>query len=461
MTNGWTDIRNADVVLAMGGNPAENHPVGFRFVMEAKRNRNAKLVCVDPRFNRTAAVADRFVADPRRHRHRVSRRPDPLRADAATAITTSTSALFTNAPFLVERQLRLRRDARRVLGWDDERKAYTDTSSWSYELDERRLRAGRSDAAASALGVPGDEALLRALHAGDGRRTSAAAAPDDFLKAAELITSTYTRGSRRDDHVCARLDASQPLGAADSRRGDAAAAARQHRPARRRAQRAARPRQHPGRHRLRHGVPQPARLHRRSRRPITRRSTRSSTAVTPKPLRPNVDELLVEHRSLRRQPAQGVLRRRRDARERLRLRLPSRGCRRSAAGGYENWSWAYIFDRMYRGEHGRVLQLRHEPGEQRPALAQGDRRAREAEVAGRRRELRAGDGDVLARRHPRARRPEAGGRADRGLPAAGGELRREGRLVRQLGALDSVEVEGGRSAGRGEARSGDHRAASS
>src|SRR5512145_1184375 len=61
MTNGWTDIRNADVVLAMGGNPAENHPVGFRFVMDARRNRNAKLVCVDPRFNRTAAVADCFV----------------------------------------------------------------------------------------------------------------------------------------------------------------------------------------------------------------------------------------------------------------------------------------------------------------------------------------------------------------------------------------------------------------
>ena len=61
MTNGWTDIRNADVVLAMGGNPAENHPVGFRFVMDARRNRNAKLVSVDPRFNRTAAVADRFV----------------------------------------------------------------------------------------------------------------------------------------------------------------------------------------------------------------------------------------------------------------------------------------------------------------------------------------------------------------------------------------------------------------
>jgi anaerobic selenocysteine-containing dehydrogenase len=44
MTNGWTDVANADVVLIMGGNPAENHPVGFRFAMEARRNRKAKLV---------------------------------------------------------------------------------------------------------------------------------------------------------------------------------------------------------------------------------------------------------------------------------------------------------------------------------------------------------------------------------------------------------------------------------
>src|SRR5258707_2846633 len=61
MTNGWNDIQNADVILAMGGNPAENHPVGFRWVMEAKRNRNAKLISVDPRFHRTAAVADADV----------------------------------------------------------------------------------------------------------------------------------------------------------------------------------------------------------------------------------------------------------------------------------------------------------------------------------------------------------------------------------------------------------------
>ena len=41
MTNGWVDIKNADMMLIMGGNPAENHPCGFKWAIEAKRNRNA------------------------------------------------------------------------------------------------------------------------------------------------------------------------------------------------------------------------------------------------------------------------------------------------------------------------------------------------------------------------------------------------------------------------------------
>jgi formate dehydrogenase major subunit len=61
MTNGWVDIKNADVILAMGGNPAENHPVGFKWFMEARRARGAKIVVVDPRFTRTAAVADVYA----------------------------------------------------------------------------------------------------------------------------------------------------------------------------------------------------------------------------------------------------------------------------------------------------------------------------------------------------------------------------------------------------------------
>src|SRR5713226_6580794 len=61
MTNGWVDIKNADVVLVMGGNPAENHPCGFKWAIEAKKTRNAKIVAVDPRFTRTAAVADYYA----------------------------------------------------------------------------------------------------------------------------------------------------------------------------------------------------------------------------------------------------------------------------------------------------------------------------------------------------------------------------------------------------------------
>ena len=61
MTNHWVDIKNADVVLVMGGNSAEAHPVGFKWVIEAKKQNKAKLVVVDPRFTRTAAVADFYA----------------------------------------------------------------------------------------------------------------------------------------------------------------------------------------------------------------------------------------------------------------------------------------------------------------------------------------------------------------------------------------------------------------
>jgi formate dehydrogenase major subunit len=54
------DLRNADSILIMGSNMAENHPVGFRFVMEA-RERGAEVIHVDPRFTRTSASASKYV----------------------------------------------------------------------------------------------------------------------------------------------------------------------------------------------------------------------------------------------------------------------------------------------------------------------------------------------------------------------------------------------------------------
>src|SRR6187402_2001620 len=61
MTNHWVDIKNADVILVMGGNAAEAHPCGFKWVTEAKAHRGARLIVVDPRFTRTASVADTYA----------------------------------------------------------------------------------------------------------------------------------------------------------------------------------------------------------------------------------------------------------------------------------------------------------------------------------------------------------------------------------------------------------------
>jgi formate dehydrogenase beta subunit len=58
MTNAWTDIRTAGLVIVMGGNAAEAHPCGFKWVVEAKAHRGARLIVVDPRYNRTASVSD-------------------------------------------------------------------------------------------------------------------------------------------------------------------------------------------------------------------------------------------------------------------------------------------------------------------------------------------------------------------------------------------------------------------
>jgi formate dehydrogenase major subunit len=45
----------------MGGNAAEAHPCGFKWVIEAKAHNKARLIVVDPRFTRTASVADVYA----------------------------------------------------------------------------------------------------------------------------------------------------------------------------------------------------------------------------------------------------------------------------------------------------------------------------------------------------------------------------------------------------------------
>ncbi len=60
MTNHWIDIRNSNCILIIGSNAAENHPISFKYVLEAQ-DHGASLIHVDPRFSRTSSKADVYV----------------------------------------------------------------------------------------------------------------------------------------------------------------------------------------------------------------------------------------------------------------------------------------------------------------------------------------------------------------------------------------------------------------
>jgi formate dehydrogenase major subunit len=130
MTNGWIDIKNTDMMLIMGGNPAENHPCGFKWAMEAKRNRNAKLISVDPRFTRTSATADLFVQI--RAGTDIAFLGGLIRyAIENNRIAKEYLVNYTNAAFIVKEGFKLPEDGL-YSGFDSAAGKY-DLSTWNYE----------------------------------------------------------------------------------------------------------------------------------------------------------------------------------------------------------------------------------------------------------------------------------------------------------------------------------------
>jgi len=136
MTNSWNDIKNADVVLIMGGNAAEAHPCGFKWVVEAKANNGAKLIVVDPRFTRSAAVSDLYA---------------PIRPGTDIAFLSGVMRYllgngkiheqyvnaYTNASYLVKESFKFEDGL--FTGYDEARKNYVDRSTWEYEFDEQGM----------------------------------------------------------------------------------------------------------------------------------------------------------------------------------------------------------------------------------------------------------------------------------------------------------------------------------
>lgn len=133
MTNHWVDIRNADVILVMGGNAAEAHPCGFKWVTEAKAHRGARLIVVDPRFTRTASVADFYA---------------PIRTGTDIAFLGAVINYlltndkiqheyvknYTDFSFIVREDFAFNDGI--FSGYDAQKHSYPDKSSWNYELGD-------------------------------------------------------------------------------------------------------------------------------------------------------------------------------------------------------------------------------------------------------------------------------------------------------------------------------------
>ena len=129
-----------------------------------------------------------------------------------------------------------------------------------------------------------------------------------------------------------------------------------------------------------------------------------------------------------------------------------------------NYSWMYIFDDMYRGQldargrpgagPGGLHHVRHEPGRPGPnskKMVAALSKLKWMVVV----ENVETETAIFWKAPKEYGGADAGADPDRGLPAPGRRLRREGRHLHQLRALAAVEVEGARSAGPGQGRPGD------
>jgi len=137
MTNHWIDLKNADVVLVMGSNIAENHPIAMKWIMKA-RERGAKLIVVDPRFTRTAAKADLYA---------------PLRSGTDIAFLGGMIKYildnnlyfreyvvnYTNAAYLVNPDFKMPGQLNGIFSGYDEKTRKYDKKTWSFQMDDKGL----------------------------------------------------------------------------------------------------------------------------------------------------------------------------------------------------------------------------------------------------------------------------------------------------------------------------------
>jgi formate dehydrogenase major subunit len=135
------DLTNSDCIVIMGSNAAENHPVGFQWVLEA-RERGAEVIHVDPRFTRTSAMATKFVG--------IRAGSDIAFLGGIVNYILEHEAWFdeyvrtyTNAPVIVDDGYKDTEDAAGLFsGWDPEKRAYSN-ETWQYKGMAVKASAGK------------------------------------------------------------------------------------------------------------------------------------------------------------------------------------------------------------------------------------------------------------------------------------------------------------------------------
>lgn len=133
MTNHWIDLKNTDCALIIGGNPAENHPISFKWLTEAREKRNAKIIVVDPRFSRSAAQADVYA--PLRPGTDIAFLGGMINYILQNELYFKDYVLnYTNASYIIDDAYSFDPNTGLFSGYNPEKRTY-DTASWAYKKD--------------------------------------------------------------------------------------------------------------------------------------------------------------------------------------------------------------------------------------------------------------------------------------------------------------------------------------
>lgn len=188
MTTNLMDLPNADVVVLMGSNAAENHPISFKWILRAKEN-GATIISIDPRFTRSSAKADIWM---------------PMRSGADVAVmggfinyaiqnnrvNWDYVRYYTNAPFLLSPDYKFEDGL--FSGWDPQKKTY-DQRTWAFQTEEKdgKRVLKRDETMQDANSVFQQMKKHYSRYTPEMVERVAGVDKDQFLRVADIITSTY------------------------------------------------------------------------------------------------------------------------------------------------------------------------------------------------------------------------------------------------------------------------------